>query len=124
MVDTVSTTLRMFMFLIGINMSKLWEGDVTLLGSPVRMTLMTGEYENGRVAIFACVDFEHYGKLTVNMPEVALADDEICVKTWSENEHWARQLLEAAPELFTDTGQRIASSYVSAEVWRLTRPQK
>jgi hypothetical protein len=114
----------MFIFMIGTEMKKLWTGNVDLLGCPTRLTLMEGQYDNGRTAIVAIVGGEPYGTLTVNMPEVEQGDGEIFVKTWSENEHWAGQLLKAVPELFTDTGQRIAASYVQASVWRFTRPRE
>lgn len=50
----------------------------------------------------------------------ALADDEFCVKTWSENEVLVAPML--ATGLFEDTGRRVQSGYVVAPVWRIKDP--
>jgi hypothetical protein len=49
-----------------------------------------------------------------------LADDEFCVKTWSENEVLVAPML--ATGLFEDTGRRVPSGYVVAPVWRIKDP--
>jgi hypothetical protein len=57
--------------------------------------------------------------LTVNVvnwkPE---NDNEILVKTWSENKSWTRDILTHGP--FEDTGRRVPTGFVHAEVWRYT----
>ncbi|MDI9561611.1 MAG: hypothetical protein QM235_10565 [Pseudomonadota bacterium] len=58
-----------------------------------------------------------YGTLTVNMPEVQLADDEIIIKNWSENEWLASAALKSG--LFEDTGRRIPTGFVEAPVWKV-----
>lgn len=50
----------------------------------------------------------------------AVADDEFCVKTWSENEVLVAPML--ATGLFEDTGRRVPSGYVVAPVWRIKDP--
>lgn len=60
---------------------------------------------------------EPYATLTVNFPGAALNDDEIIVKTWSENEAVAAAALGTG--LFEDTGKRIEAGFVVAEVWRI-----
>ena len=47
----------------------------------------------------------------------AVAEDEFCVKTWSENEVLVAPML--ATGLFEDTGRRVPSGYVVAPVWRI-----
>ena len=60
---------------------------------------------------------ERIATLTVNIPEAEIADDEIIVKTWSENEGIAKDAL--ASGLFEDTGRRIPTGFVEAQVWRV-----
>jgi len=77
-------------------------------------------YGNGRPAIFAKSKYgEPIGKLTVNIPEVALKDAEICVKTWSDGE----ELSEACRQLdiFEDTGRRVPTGWVEAEIWKVKK---
>lgn len=58
-----------------------------------------------------------WGCLTVNIPGTDLASNEVLVKTWSENEQFRGPAL--ASGLFADTGRRIRTGFVAAEVWRL-----
>ena len=83
--------------------------------------LVFGEYPNGRTAI-ALKDAktgEPFGKFTVNVPEVYLEDDEILVKTWSENEEWYEQVLEKNSDIFEDAGRTVPAGYAEASVWRI-----
>jgi hypothetical protein len=50
----------------------------------------------------------------------AVAEDEFCVKTWSENEVLVSPML--ATDLFEDTGRRVPSGCVVAPVWRIKDP--
>ena len=55
------------------------------------------------------------GRLTIALPdEVELADNEIIVKTWSENEPYRALLMTS---WFNDTGRRIPAGFTVAEVW-------
>ena len=50
--------------------------------------LMTNEYNNGRLAL-QLIDAEEYlpfATCTVNIPEEDLAEDEVFIKNWSENQ--------------------------------------
>ena len=59
---------------------------------------------------------EEWGRLTVNIPPwIPLNDREILVKTWTENESWVPLILENGP--FRDTGRRVPSGWVHAQVW-------
>jgi hypothetical protein len=50
----------------------------------------------------------------------SVAEDEFCVKTWSENEVLVAPML--ATGLFEDTCRRVPSGYVVAPVWRIKDP--
>jgi hypothetical protein len=49
------------------------------------------------------------------------ADDEFAVKTWSENEPVLEPM--RATHLFEDTGRRIPTGFVVAQVWRIRDPK-
>ena len=81
-----------------------------------RITLVEDRYANGRLAIRAvCEDGSPFGMLTVNL-DSPLADDEVFVKTWSENSSWAPQALEAMHLI--PTGREVSSGFVSAPIYR------
>lgn len=83
-----------------------------------KMQIDVGIYGNGRPCLNICSYFgEPYGKLTVNLSDIKLKDTEICVKGWAENE----KLIEAARATgyFKDTGRRIKTGFVEAEVWEV-----
>lgn len=54
--------------------------------------------------------------LTIYLDNVVLLPGELLVKTWEENERVAKQAL--ASGLFEDTGKRVPTGYVEAQVWR------
>lgn len=56
-------------------------------------------------------------KATVNVPNVELADNEIIIKDYNENEGVYDSLLQA--KLVTDTGRRLQLGFVQAPVARL-----
>lgn len=87
-----------------------------------QMLLDQGNYKKGEIAIQLvsiddCGFPEPWGVLTTNIPGVHLDRDEILVKTWGENEQFRSPLL--ASGFFEDTGRRIPTGYVMAEVWQL-----
>lgn len=79
------------------------------------------KYGNGRIAINVgdTQAREQFGVMTVNVPHVSLADDEIIVKTYSENQHWVHEILAQMPDVFEDTGRRVDLNWVQAEIWKL-----
>lgn len=88
----------------------------TCLGCLV--SLKCGLYGNGRLAIQAIGSKEpFFGVLTVNLPNEELGDREIFVKSWSENKEFAECAMKTG--LFVDTGRRVPTGFVEAEVWRL-----
>lgn len=81
------------------------------------VTMRLGLYANNRVAVeFVCADGEPFGKLTVNLPHEPLEPNETFVKTWAENEVFREPILACG--LFEDTGKRVPTGFVEAEVWR------
>jgi hypothetical protein len=94
--------------------------DVKAFGKEYRCKFRTGKYSHGnRLAIQAviCEDNSPFAFLTVNLPDHPLAINEIFVKTWSENEEFAKACM--ATGLFEDTGERIPTGFVEAQVWRI-----
>lgn len=65
------------------------------------------------------VDCGPYAILSVAIEGAAeqLKPGEYVIKAWSENEPTARAVLEAG--IFVDTGKRIRSGFVEAQIWRL-----
>jgi hypothetical protein len=89
---------------------------ITLHDEPVR--LIEQAYANGRMAISAVgADGSSWGTLTVNLPDVALADGEMAIKNWSENAEMAEAAM--ATGAFVDTGRTIRVNFVAAPVWTL-----
>lgn len=88
-------------------------------GETVR--LKPGRYSNGRLALrlFAVIG-EPVATATVNIPEADLADGEILVKDYSENEGMLAFLEENG--LVEDTGRVISSGYVAVPVCKLKGP--
>jgi len=64
----------------------------------ISITLKQHHYSNGRLAIKAvnCDTDEPVACLTVNIPEIPLAPDEVLIKDYSENEGALKSLLLAA----------------------------
>jgi uncharacterized protein (DUF2141 family) len=93
---------------------------VNSFGSSVELSLKVLAYANGRIAIEA-LDFsdgEPYGMLTLNIPEIELEQDEIIVKTYSENAHWVPQVLENLRQHFENTGKIASSGFVKMPIYR------
>lgn len=83
-----------------------------------KVVLRKGRYSNGRVAIQAvCADGEPYCTVTVNLPDEPLADDEVFVKDYSENEG-VLDAMEAAGVL-RRTGRAVESGYAIIPVAKL-----
>ena len=105
-----------------MNVPAPFEFDVAHTG---RVRTQFAKYVNGRLAIQlvsadSCEGIlsagEPVGMLTVNIPSAELEDGEFLVKTWSENEDLAGGAL--ASGRFVDTGRRVPTGHVEAQVWR------
>lgn len=57
-----------------------------------------------------------YTTFSVCVPGTALAPGELLAKTWGENMDLRAPML--ATGLFQDTGRRVPTGHVNAEVWR------
>lgn len=70
------------------------------------------QYYNGRTALqLTTLDGEPILTATVNVPEVELADDEVCIKDYSENEGVFDSLIAAriiAPTTATAEGRHVS----------------
>lgn len=104
--------------------SKLLDGKTFKIGDEV-VEISTNRYSDGnRVAIrLVCTEGEDKGMpyctLTVNIPEVTLLPGEIIIKSWEENEYAAEAAKSSG--LFNDTGKRVRTGYVQAEIWEILK---
>ena len=96
--------------------------DITAFGKAYRVELNGTYYAyQGQLALRALMpeDGSPFGTITVVIEGwTPSSPSEVLVKTWSENA-WVRGLLERYPEMFSDTGKRVPSGHVQAEVWKL-----
>lgn len=94
---------------------------VKLYGATYKVILSTiGKYQDGTPAVQAVtLNGEPFGRLTVCVPGTKLKEDEILVKTWSENEPLAQAALES--KYFENTGRCVPTGHCHAEVWRVKR---
>lgn len=85
-------------------------------GEEKEVTLLKEAYiNNKRIAIVGIEDEEPYGVLSVNLADAELAENEVAIKTWGENELWAKSALQSG--FFLDTGKRIPTGWCEASVW-------
>lgn len=80
--------------------------------------LMWGEYEAGGRTSLQIFDIEGpITNITINLPEQPLNNNEIFVKSYSENEGMIDFLVKEG--FVEDTGQRVQTGYVEAVVAKL-----
>jgi len=93
---------------------------VNLFGTVYDTVFDVQRYSNGRPALQLLTDdaeMEPFGMLTCNLPGVPLEDNEVIIKNWSENEDIVKAAL--ASGYFEDTGMRIHTGFVQAQIWRV-----
>lgn len=92
---------------------------ITMFGKQYDVELIEAKYGDGSIAleVIDSQDGEPFGRLTVCVPDTRLNENEVLVKTWSENQEWASQFLKYG---FEDTGRRVKTGYVEAQVWKRT----
>ena len=92
-------------------------GKTLTTGDGDEVVIRCGQYGNGRLAIFTEMSDtgEPFDKLTVNLAGEELGDDEFFVAAWHEPITGAAR----RSGLFVDTGRRVPTGFVEAEVWRL-----
>jgi len=88
----------------------------------VTLEYKRGQYGNGRLALMLthAEDNLPFCVLTVNLPDDNLEEHEFFVKGWSENEFIANLLRNGTH--FIDTGKRVPTGHVVAEVWKFREP--
>jgi hypothetical protein len=98
--------------------------EVDLFGTKYSVKLVKETYPGGNVAIQGIIvggdeDGEDFATLSVNMPNMKglLKEDEIFIKSYSENEGFAEAARVSG--FFTDTAQRTPSGFVLLEIWRM-----
>ena len=89
-------------------------------------TILVGRYPaGGAIAIQLVADDEQAEPMATFSTNLVpcgaeVSRDELCVKTWSENEVFVAPMLSTG--LFEDTGKRVPSGYVVSPVWRIRDP--
>jgi len=85
-------------------------------------TVRTSTYQNNgaTAVVLECENGEPLATLSVNLEGVKLGEGEFLAKTWSENEEIAKAALDSG--LFEDTGRRVPTGWVEAQVWRFKLP--
>lgn len=83
-------------------------------------TIEKSRYDNGRLALSLVDEEGPVATCTVNMPDVPLGRNEVCIKDWSENEGMALAL-EAAG-VIKSTGKTVRSGFVEIPVCELQGP--
>lgn len=96
-------------------MSKI--GEMKAMGRT--LSVLRTEYMNGRIAIqLNSVGGTPFATLSVNLPsEPNPPEGCFWAKTWSENAPLRSPALRSG--LFEDTGRRVQTGFVLAELWRL-----
>jgi hypothetical protein len=92
---------------------------INFLGKSVTLSFVEHRYrDNGRLALEAvdALTGEPFGMVTVNL-DTPLADNEVCVKVWSENAAWVPQVLEALKWEYT--GRDVPTGFVRAPVYKI-----
>jgi len=85
-------------------------------------TVITTTYQHGgaTAVVMELENGERLCTLSVNIEGTKVPEGAFLVKTWSENAEIAKVALESG--LFEDTGKRIATGFVEAQVWRFKEP--
>ena len=100
--------------------NEIMKTTVNLFGANFQIEIKKSTYAMGNAIVLEAVDSETgdpFGMITVNGPGISLGPDEICVKTYSENE-WVLQLLTLLPNNFKDTGKSVEIGFATAPIWQ------
>jgi len=90
---------------------------ISMFGNTYNTVFRTERYSNSRFAIELDYKGDRFATLTTNLPDVPLEEDQVIIKTWSENEEIAKAAL--ASGLFRDTGMRVSTGFVQAQIWEV-----
>jgi hypothetical protein len=92
---------------------------VSSFGQSYRVEHQLMQYRDGNLAVTIICDDGAFGTLSTNVDGVELAENEFCVKTWSENAPWALDFLNKNQDVFEDTGRTFASGFVTGPIYRV-----
>lgn len=91
-----------------------------------KLFICSSKYDNERLALVIYPTPNTRGAaycvLTVNLPKKHLEEGEFFVKTWSENEVITNFLRKSG--IFEDTGKRVLTGFVEAEVWKFKEEEE
>jgi len=76
-----------------------------------------GKYSNGRTALQLVQDGELIAVATVNIPEAKISENEVIIKSWSENAGMADNLIEA--KIIGPIKAYVTTGFVAATVHEL-----
>jgi len=98
-----------------VNLEALQDVQFSIFDSVVEFKIE--HYQNNdRMALrLVTLEGEPYATLTINVPEVMLAEDEVIIKTYSENEYVALEAWKT--DLFKDTGRRVPN--LGVPIWQI-----
>lgn len=90
----------------------------------ILVEIVPKKYGNNRLALLMvdALNKEPVTTVTVNIPEAPLNDDEIIVKSYSENEGMLEYLVEN--DLVEDTGKFIPTGFVVVNIVKMTEKFK
>lgn len=94
---------------------------IKVILNKTELTLEKTNYKlDNAICILLKEGYESYGTLTVCIEgkNNLLKDNEIIVKTWSEN-NYVKELLNT--KYFKDTKKRIKTGFVEGEIWELQK---
>lgn len=81
-------------------------------------TIRVGVYSTRAIAIqFIGTEGLPVGVLTVNVPGTELGEDELLVRAWGGHSYLAGDALQTG--WFEDTGRRVPTGFVEAQIWRV-----
>lgn len=82
------------------------------------LTVLQTTYAAGGIAILIVGDDDlPYSRLSVAIENLALEPGQFAVKTWNENAEMAEAARTSG--LFVDSGRRVTTGHVVAEVWAI-----
>lgn len=93
---------------------------ITAWGETLEVTPDFSRYSNGRLAVLLNCSEGPYAKLTTNLPEEPLAEDEVFIKDWAENEYLVEALTDAG--WIEMTGRKVPVGFGFAKVAHLAGP--
>lgn len=90
--------------------------QITVAGTAYDVMLAT--YPNDRSAVYLAKNLAMDHRVTVNVPDAPLADDQLLVKTQDEMSDFREPLLACG--VFEDTGERAEVGFLTLELWHWT----